>query len=298
MKKTMLITGANGFIGKNLVDYFNNIYDVSTLSRTGDEINNLKIDLTDEKQVEKNKDLISTFDVVIHCAANSNPKLDEQNYNQIFRDNVESTHNLVRCLNKNQSLVFMSSILVYNENGKEYPQNIYGITKYSCEQIINYYSKQIEFSYCNFRLSACVGEKYTTHGMLHDFLNRAKNNNSKDFNVLGTYPGAIKPYVHINDVCKNIDLICSIMTLYNFYVGYTFDLFPTDYLSVEDIAKVILKEFSLDKEIVFSNNDYKGDQKKLQINPNNLTLLKYTSRQAIEKVVRAYLLLKEEKNEN
>ncbi len=56
----ILVTGGNGFVGRNIVKFLGKDYDLYTPTRS-------QLDLTDEKSV---KDYLQTkfFDLVIHCA--------------------------------------------------------------------------------------------------------------------------------------------------------------------------------------------------------------------------------------
>ncbi len=286
MKKSILITGGTGFIGKNLKEKLERDgFLVTTLSRSQqDKENHIQLDLSDSEAVlKKLAPIIKDFNFVIHCAANPNPKPDNEKPNQIIRDNIESTHNIARLLDKEQKLIFMSSILVYDKNKNINPQNIYGITKFTCEQLIDFYSKTNGFTFTSLRISACVGHEYLTHGMLFDLLNKIKNN-SETFDLLGCYPGSVKPYVHIDDLYR---FVRSAFKL-NLQVA---DVFPEDYLSVNDVASILIKEFKSNKTINFlgAKTEWVGDQKELSLKPDNmLNKCLYSSTSAITEIARIH----------
>tara|TARA_R100001443_G_scaffold67846_1_gene76577 strand:- start:4292 stop:5074 length:783 start_codon:yes stop_codon:yes gene_type:complete len=89
MKKSILITGANGYVARALQKGLS-AYDLTTIQRTD-------FDLTDQKATEdffKNK----FFDVVIHTAIRGGRRL-QQDDNEVFDGNVQMFLNLLK--NKN-----------------------------------------------------------------------------------------------------------------------------------------------------------------------------------------------------
>ena len=67
-KKKILITGSNGFIGKNLKNELKNRYDIYGIGRKDlNEKNYFKINLKNKKDIDK-LFLENKFDIVIHCA--------------------------------------------------------------------------------------------------------------------------------------------------------------------------------------------------------------------------------------
>lgn len=293
----VLITGGLGFVGRNLYDYLSESgeFDVYVTSRRSEIVYKdskmkdriLNIDFSKKFECDKVKD----FDVVIHCAANPNPRPNPMKPNELIEDNIEVTHNIARSMKKGQYLIFMSSILVYDKYGNENPQNLYGVTKLASEKIANIYGKQNGFNVTNLRLSACVGHKYLSHGMFYDFIRKVQEP-SDTFEVLGDAPGSYKPYIFVYDVAKCvIDCINSILP------ANIIDCFPEDSLFVQDVAEIVLKEFQSDKKIVFTGEDWSGDQKSLDLITNNDRI--QTARNSSEAIKLAcYGIMKEQHEKN
>ena len=152
MKKKILITGGNGFIGKALTkkliqnNYFVKISsrkkefnskDLFTTYRTGEIDGKTKWDK-----------ILDNIDCVVHCAAiTNNMKKDEKETTESFRRvNIEGTINLAR---QSASIgvkrfIFLSSIKVNGErtekskkfkyNDIPKPEDFYGISKWEAEQ--------------------------------------------------------------------------------------------------------------------------------------------------------------------
>ena len=117
MTKSVLVTGATGFIGSRLVEeLINKEYDVTSLIRKGKEGNSKsKIiygDLTDEKIDFKNLE----FDCVFHLASHT-PL--EKNKKILEKVNLDGTKKLFdEIKSKTKSIIYISGLGVYGETGE------------------------------------------------------------------------------------------------------------------------------------------------------------------------------------
>ncbi|GHU02536.1 UDP-galactose-4-epimerase [Spirochaetia bacterium] len=139
--KSILFTGASGFLGMNILPMLNEIYDVSTLGISSQMTYNINL-------AEQIPVLNKRYDIVLHAAgkAHSIPKSPKDA--QVFFDvNYQGTRNLCEGLEKSgspYSLVFISTVAVYGmEYGElideSHPQNAetpYGKSKIQAEEYL------------------------------------------------------------------------------------------------------------------------------------------------------------------
>ena len=129
--RKMLITGASGFLGSRIAQYYGKTYEVLAPSHS-------EMDITDETSV------VTYFethvpDIVVHCAAISNVGTCEQNPDHSWKVNVTGTVNIVKGAKKvNAICLCCSSDQVYcgitetepnKEDCKINPTNMYGKEK-------------------------------------------------------------------------------------------------------------------------------------------------------------------------
>ncbi|MCW6087401.1 NAD(P)-dependent oxidoreductase [Clostridium sporogenes] len=136
--KKILITGSNGFIGKNLVDNLSNLYDVCAPKR--EELDLLNTNIV-EKYLKLNK-----FDVIIHAAnTNSTRNIKTTNYEVLDR-NLKMFFNLERCKEHYGKMYYFGSGAEYDMNnyrpmmneeyfGEYIPSDAYGFSKYVMSRI-------------------------------------------------------------------------------------------------------------------------------------------------------------------
>ena len=154
----ILVTGGSGLVGRYVVDELAlshqvEILDVKKPHRT--DLPFLEINLLNEATVRKH---VSGFDVVVHLAGIPHPLNDPPE--KVFRTNALGTFNLLEACAANgiRRLVFISSesvlgfafsttriwpeYLQIDEQHPLRPQDPYGLSKLTCEQICNGFSRR------------------------------------------------------------------------------------------------------------------------------------------------------------
>lgn len=184
--KTVLITGAAGFIGFHLakrlldsgcnvtgVDNLNNYYDVKlkedrlAILAPHENFEFHKIDLSDKKELEKIFKNTS-FDVVVNLAAQAGVRYSLTNPGAYVDSNIAGFVNILECCRHNnvKHLVFASSSSVYGANTKmpfsvhdnvDHPVSLYAASKKSNELMAHTYSHLFQLPCTGLRFFTVYG---------------------------------------------------------------------------------------------------------------------------------------------
>jgi dTDP-4-dehydrorhamnose reductase len=188
--KKILLIGANGFLGTNIIEKIYNSRDYKkNLSIIPADIRNdhldsslpfYYIDITDKKDTEK-KILDLSPDVILQTAAMTNVDGCEVNKKLAHKINVEGTKNIISiCKKTNTKLVFLSTDFVfdgeiethsYSEEDMPNPLSYYGKTKYKAELAI--YASGINYLIC--RTSVLYGWNPHTLNFITWIINKLQN---------------------------------------------------------------------------------------------------------------------------
>jgi len=150
----ILVTGATGFIGRNLIEELSKHkgYTIFCLVRHSSNIEPLKFyrvkfiyaDITLKDTLDK---ITQKFDVIFHCAA----LVDDKNEEELYKVNVLGTENICQLAQRLKSgrLVYLSTVAVVSGNPQiplveDLPYkatNLYGQSKVEAEKIVVAYRK-------------------------------------------------------------------------------------------------------------------------------------------------------------
>lgn len=213
----VLITGASGFLGSEIVSLLTD-HEVTTLSRSGaDIIADLSAEVPNLKSV----------DLVVHAAGKAHmvPKTSEEK-ESFYKINVQGTRNLLKALQNCDTLpsafVFISSVAVYgkdagnliSEDSLLAATDPYGKSKIQAEEEIAEWCKTNNVIYTVLRLPLIAGAN--PPGNLKAMVNGIKK--GYYFNVAGGC--AKKSIVLASDVAKIIPLAAQKGGVYNLTDGY------------------------------------------------------------------------------
>lgn len=198
-KPTIIITGANGFIGEYLVHFFfENGWNVKALVRK------IPVEIVRDVEyieycLEKTPDesVFESVDYLVHCAYLKF----EQNKNA-DRINIDGTKSLIEiCRKKNVKMLFLSSFSAHKDAVSHY-----GKTKLELEKLFDV-SKDVILK---------PGFVFGKKGLSGELINRIKT--SKFFPLIG---GGMQPIqtIHIDDLCLIIELAFERDVLGLFYVA-------------------------------------------------------------------------------
>lgn len=156
----LLITGANGFLGKKLIKVLSAEHEVIGTSSMSTIPGLRKLDLRAPRSIKKTL-LDIKPDVLIHTAAITDIDYCENNKRQAWLVNVEGTKHLVYvCKAEKIKMFYISTDYVfsgkhspYSERKKGHPINYYGLTKLEAEESV----KRFLSNYCIIRPAILYG---------------------------------------------------------------------------------------------------------------------------------------------
>jgi UDP-glucose 4-epimerase len=223
--KKILITGAKGFIGKNVTRYFKNltyeVYGIGHGSLSAKDLQDMGIDYWYESDISVNaiRSIGRTFDVIVHCGGGSSVKLSFENPYIDFKRTVNGTLEVleyIRLYNSNAHLIYPSSPAVQGECNDEpinedyigKPESPYGYNKKIAEELCRSYSDKHNIKISIVRLFSVYGNGLKKQ-LLWDACNKFINANEKGVEFWGTGQET-RDFIHIDDVMKLINCLIEI----------------------------------------------------------------------------------------
>ena len=204
MTKSVLVTGATGFIGSRLVtELINNGYDVTSLVRKGKE-GNLKSniiygDLTKDKIDFKDLE----FDCVFHLASHTPLEKNKKILEKVNLDGTKKLYEEIKTRTK--SIIYISGLGVYGETGdkvidesQQYnPNTNFVKIRLEAEKYLEENSKQnkIDFAVVHF------GDVYGADGWFYEMLVKRLKKNTFRMPKGGDY---FKGFVHVDDAVQSM----------------------------------------------------------------------------------------------
>ncbi len=303
MFKRVVVTGAAGFIGSNLVDSLLNqgveVLGIDNLS-TGkmeflsDALINpkftlLKEDLYSGKVQPK---VFAGIDAVFHLAANADVRFGPDHPGRDLEQNTIVTHKVLEVarIAGVKKFIFSSTGSVYGEaeviptpEDAPFPiqTSLYGASKLACEGLIAAYAESFGMQTWIFRFVSILGPRYT-HGHVFDFYEQLMKH-PKKLNVLGNGYQK-KSYLHVSDcieaIHKSISNSVSPVNIINLGVD--------GYCEVRDSIGWITDELSLDPELNYGTElkGWIGDNPLIHLDTQKIQGLGWAPKYSIEEAVR------------
>lgn len=310
MFKNVVVTGAAGFIGSNLVDSLLNqgieVLGIDNFS-TGrieflrEALNHPKFTLLKE-DLYFGEDLSNVFvgvDAVFHLAANADVRFGPDNPAIDLEQNTIATHKVLEAVRKAgvKKFIFSSTGSVYGEaevvptpEDAPFPiqTSLYGASKLACEGLIAAYAESFGIQAWIFRFVSILGPRYT-HGHVYDFYEQLMKHPGK-LNVLGNGHQK-KSYLHVSDCIEAIHKsICNSVDQVN-----VINLGIDGYCEVRDSIGWITEELGLDPELSYGTElkGWIGDNPLIYLDTQKIQGLGWTPKYSIEEAVRDTVLFME-----
>jgi len=304
-----IIIGGAGFIGSHFIDRLLNdltieqvtIYDNFSYGRSWhyqhhlNDLNNnrLHVICDDVENLCSLTNAIKGHDLVIHLASNPDiakaaiqPDID-------FLQGTVLTNKVLEAMRiaNVKRLIYASGSGVYGdigtikakENMSLLPISTYGASKLAGEALIHSYCYMFGLSAIAFRFGNVVGSRQT-HGVGFDFIKKLLKDPSK-LTILGNGEQS-KSYIHVTDVINAV-LLANKLSSQQFEV---YNVATGDYITVNEIAKIVLECLNLNNVIFEYAKGWKGDVPIVRLNTDKIRLLGWKPSMLTKEAIKKSLL--------
>lgn len=264
--KTILITGASGFLGSNCAEHF---------YRKGFKILGLDIFPSASQEIFAQFILsplnqhalkqLEAYDYVIHCAGGSSVGLSYENLLDDFHKTVESTAVLLDHLAKNKfpaKIIYPSSAGVYGntynlpiqEEVTLAPISPYGLHKKLTEEMLLFYNREFGTQSTIIRFFSLYGNGLKKQ-VLWDICNKIYSD-KHTLEFFGTGDES-RDFIHIDDALIMIESLLDTNNPQILNGG------GGKKTTIQELVQLFLSESEMDKNILFNDSERTGDPKSL-----------------------------------
>jgi dTDP-glucose 4,6-dehydratase len=296
--KNVLITGGNGFIGSNFLNYIVNKYpDVNfynydcnyycSSKKNTENLNNKSNYKVYNNKLQSLESLLSLFeneriDTVIHFAAQSHVSNSFINPLEFTNDNIIGTHTLLEAVRTSiennkisfNKFIYISTDEVYGDNdtfdkydiktesSKLNPTNPYAATKAAAEMLVNSYFHSFKIPIIIVRSNNVYGKYQYYEKVIPKFIYQVLDN--KKITIQGNCGLNRRCFLYIDDFISGLEIILTkgkINEIYNIGSG--------NEITILDLAKKIIKMTNEND----NDNDNENENENENFN-NRITFIK------------------------
>jgi nucleoside-diphosphate-sugar epimerase len=238
--KTIIITGAESFIGRSIIPALKKKYILILLSRSN-------FDLLSDKCWDE----LNAADIVIHLAALTSIGDSWSKPEEYLTNNISVTLKVLKYCRKNKAkLITLSSYMYGNskkipvdENQQVKAINPYALSKQVDEDVVSFYVEHFQLDAVILRLFNVYGPGQSNQFLIGQMIEEACQKKSITVNDLKPK----RDYIHINDV---VSVFLKLMSSNQPFKKHIFNVCSGKSFSVEEIAEKIRENLPFKVEII------------------------------------------------
>lgn len=279
MKKKIIISGINGFLGNRLKELLNNRFQICGIG--SEESNDGEIKVFSSSDLD-NITIEPNYIILCHAAVSSGTISLETDL--LYKVNVKLTADIITKF-PTSKIIFISTASIYHMDGElinedtiNCPKNDYSISKYWAEKVVLQTKRAAII-----RLSSMFGINMKENTIIPNYVNQAIRNNKIEVWGEGKRQ---QNYILVDDVCM---LILDVINNHEKVVNEILLAVSNREYSNLELAKIIAKETKA--EIKFVNQD-----NSISLNYNNKktqNLLNWSSKTDFTQEIIKYITWKE-----
>jgi len=257
----ILVTGCNGFIGKNIIKYGCSKYEVYGIGRSMrsniSAFEYICVDICNREELfTQVMNKMRNVDVIIHAAAEIS-----DNTEKLYLTNCYGTQNMIELAQKLdcKQFIYISSIPIIGkpiefpitEQHRIYPKTVYHYTKYFGEQIVRQLNN-FGIINCILRIASPVGAEMPNNKIFSVFVEKSIRN--EDIIIWGDGT-RIQNYIDIRDFVQVVEKVIKMN------VGGLYNI-PGNSISDYDLAKKCIHCFDSKSNVCIKNDILKTEVEK------------------------------------
>jgi nucleoside-diphosphate-sugar epimerase len=290
----ILVTGATGFIGQNLVKVLlDKNYEIHCIVRGNSDISNMTQKVTIFKYDENIDSLIEyfsqeNFDGVIHLASLFLASHTQDDIANLISSNVKFGTELLEASKQSNTKWFINTGTFWQnyENKDNNPVNIYAATKEAFESIAKYYTQTSNLIFTTIKLNDTFGANDTRNKVFNLWNKIAKSGETLEMSA----GEQIIDISYIDDVISAYDILITHLSSDSKedFKNKEFVVTNNEKMSLKELSKVFEEATNTKLNIKWGVRPYR--EREVMIPYNNGQTIpnwnqKYTLKQAIQKTI-------------
>jgi nucleoside-diphosphate-sugar epimerase len=246
--KKILITGSNGFIGKNLIQELKiRSYQILALVRPSTDLsffknNNINYIVDTKNAIELKEEIKNNnIDGVIHLASLYIKAHNESDITELCESNITFGARLLESIQKTNVKWFINTGTFWQHfNNKDYsPVNLYAATKQAFESVLTFYQETSDIKYITIKINDTFGPNDTRPKIINLLMNLAKS--GKELNMSGG--DQLIDITYIQDIVSGFSQVVDALVDKDpsLMSGDCYSIHANEVMSLKDIVSIFEK---------------------------------------------------------